>query len=329
MIPDYFEYEDNFKKYKDIKSNLIIEGKIKKPKVTIAIPTYKRIDLLKEALLSAINQEGFNDYNIIVVDNDDSNAEEVKNMILTLKSEKVSYYKNEKNIGMFGNWNKCIELADGEYLSILNDDDWLEDNFLKEMDQYLFKYDGIYCEVKLQDYRKKNFLIKENKLKKIYNYLRRIKKVRKLILDDFIYNNVNNSFVLKREKLVKIGGYNEQFFPISDYVLSAKFCYENNISILKKRLYNYRIQTNESLNKKTAKLFPIVSLRLRFEIIKKLGKKSIFYKKLIYVQYLCEREFIKEFWKVDINFKKKSLKNCDKLLLFYKKVRSIIKNIFI
>ena len=34
----------------------------------------------------------------------------------------MKYYKNEKNIGMYGNWNRCIELSNGEYLTILNDD---------------------------------------------------------------------------------------------------------------------------------------------------------------------------------------------------------------
>lgn len=333
MKPDYFGYENNFKKYENIKSNLIIEGKVKNPKITIAIPTYRRVELLKEALLSAINQKEYSNYNIIVIDNDDSENRDVEKMILALNSEKISYYKNEKNIGMFGNWNRCIELADGEYFSLLNDDDWLEKNFLFELSKYLDKYDGIYCEVKLQDYRKEKNLIKENKLKKelkkINNYLKEIKKVKKVILEDFIYNNLHNSFILKRKRLLEIGGYNEKFFPISDYVVSVKFCYKNNIVMLKKRLYNYRIQTNESLNVKTARLFPKTSLRLRSAIVNKLEKKSNFYKKIIYIQYLNEKKYIKEFWKLDIDFRYRYIKKDEKILNFYKRIRSIIKNIFI
>ena len=167
MKPDYFGYENNFKKYENIKSNLIIEGRVKNPKITIAIPTYRRVELLKEALLSVINQKDYSNYNIIVVDNDDSENRDVEKMILALNSEKISYYKNEKNIGVFGNWNRCIELADGEYFSLLNDDDWLENNFLVEMNKYLSKYDGVYCEAKVQDYRKKNKSLekKNNKTK--------------------------------------------------------------------------------------------------------------------------------------------------------------------
>lgn len=331
MKPDYFGYENNFKKYENIKSNLIIEGRVKNPKITIAIPTYRRVELLKEALLSVINQKDYSNYNIIVVDNDDSENRDVEKMILALNSEKISYYKNEKNIGVFGNWNRCIELADGEYFSLLNDDDWLENNFLVEMNKYLSKYDGVYCEAKVQDYRKKNKSLekKTTKLKKIYNYLKSIKKVRKLILEDFIYSNINNCFILQKEKLKKIGGYNEKYYPISDYVFSVNFCYKNNVIILKKALYNYRIQANESLNEMTGKLFPKTALRLRSAIIKKLEKNCDFYKKIIYIQYLEEKRSLRDFWGLEINFENKKLKISDKLIVSYKKIRSILKNIFI
>jgi hypothetical protein len=42
-------------------------------------------------------------------------------------------YKNEFNIGLYGNWNKCLTLAKGKWITILNDDDLLENNFLTEV----------------------------------------------------------------------------------------------------------------------------------------------------------------------------------------------------
>ena len=39
------------------------------PQYTIAIPTFNRVDLLKLAIDSAVNQDDFSDYEILVVDN--------------------------------------------------------------------------------------------------------------------------------------------------------------------------------------------------------------------------------------------------------------------
>ena len=109
MEVDYFKYVDNFLKYKDVKSQVIIEGKIKNPKITIAIPTYKRNSLIKDTIDSVLKQINFDNYEVIIVDNDDNfNNKELENIINEYKNKKISYYKNEKNIGMFGNWNRCI-----------------------------------------------------------------------------------------------------------------------------------------------------------------------------------------------------------------------------
>ncbi|STO32280.1 putative glycosyl transferase [Fusobacterium necrogenes] len=328
MIPDYFGYEDNFKKYKDIRSNLIIEGKVKNPKITIAIPTYKRVELLKEALVSAINQKDFDDYNIIVVDNDDNNTDEVKNMILDINSEKVSYYKNEKNIGIFGNWNRCIELADGEYLSILNDDDWLEENFLFEITKYIDEKKIIYSQYKIHDKRiLNNKKIKTSILREIYYQIRKIKKIRNLNIIDFFFTNRSAGtlgMIFERNTMLELGGYNEEYFPSADYFFHAKYCYYYGAKILKKELGNYRIQQNESMNPKTAILFQICNKNFRDFLIVKLHLKN-YYAQL----NLCLNEYnkksINEVWKIDIIYDKKIF---NKKYMYYFKLREIVKNIF-
>lgn len=70
---EFFKIVDNFAKKAGIPSVPIIKATLDFiPKITIAIPTYKRPELLKEALDSAINQIGYTEYEIIVVDNDRS-----------------------------------------------------------------------------------------------------------------------------------------------------------------------------------------------------------------------------------------------------------------
>ena len=63
---------DNFKKYKDVDSNLVFKQEnidINNIDFTIAIPTFNRIKTLKEALDSALNQNTNIQYEVIVVEN--------------------------------------------------------------------------------------------------------------------------------------------------------------------------------------------------------------------------------------------------------------------
>lgn len=98
--------------------------------------------MLEEALLSAINQNSVNfDYEIIVVDNEPykNGGTETSNLMEKYKDiPNFIYYRNEENLGMFGNWNRCIELARGEWVTLLHDDDLLIPNYLKMFIKYFF-----------------------------------------------------------------------------------------------------------------------------------------------------------------------------------------------
>ena len=60
---DFFAYVDNFAKYKHVESvRLYGEHNAVPPKVSITIPTYRRPELLKEAVESAVNQDGYDEY---------------------------------------------------------------------------------------------------------------------------------------------------------------------------------------------------------------------------------------------------------------------------
>lgn len=279
MEHNFFEYKDNFAKYKHIKSNLLV-GKIENipnPKITIAIPTCRRSHLIKDALNSAINQIKFENYEIIVIDNEASQKEnETERLIKQYNDPKILYYKNEENIGMYGNWNRCIELARGEYITILNDDDWLEINFLYEVIKEIKDEEGIYTLTKIHDYRNKN--IKQHFLKKylkfIYKNLTKITKIRKLTVIDFFYANRSAGslgILFKTKCLKKLGGYNDEWFPSCDYFFHTYYCNEFGIKLLKKELGNYRIQENESMKEEIVMKWPIQGFIFRKYIIKYLN----------------------------------------------------------
>jgi hypothetical protein len=77
-----------------------------------------------------------------VVDNASSHnlfEQITSNKARNLDSNTVRYYRNETNIGMFGNWNKCSELVNTPYLLILGDDDILDIHYIEMMSRVINK----------------------------------------------------------------------------------------------------------------------------------------------------------------------------------------------
>lgn len=133
---DYSKVEDSYAKIKDFPSICIFEGKNSVGvDYTIAIPTYKRGDLLKEAIDSALAQIDCPKYNIIVVDNNPERDDITEQMMQQYKGTIVSYYKHPINLGMGGNWNRAVELTSGKWMILLHDDDKLMPNYIQEVDK--------------------------------------------------------------------------------------------------------------------------------------------------------------------------------------------------
>ncbi|MFC7560690.1 glycosyltransferase family 2 protein [Paenibacillus farraposensis] len=92
------------------------------PLVSVVIPAYNRPHTLKIAIDSVLEQT----YpNIEIIICDDSTTNEVQEMLKDSYLDsfsQIKYYKNEKNL-FLGNWHKCFDLASGEYINYLMDDD--------------------------------------------------------------------------------------------------------------------------------------------------------------------------------------------------------------
>lgn len=91
------------------------------PKVSVLVPIYKtNPDYLKEAIQSILNQT-FADFELLILDDcpEDTREEVVK----SFQDKRIKYFKNEQNLGITPSRNKLIDLAQGEYLAIMDHDD--------------------------------------------------------------------------------------------------------------------------------------------------------------------------------------------------------------
>lgn len=102
------------------------------PLVSICIPVYNGEKYLELSLNSALHQT-YPDTELIIVDDQstDSSVEIAK--AYAEKYSRIKLSVNEQNLGLVGNWNRCIELANGEWIKFLFQDDLLNKDCIDTM----------------------------------------------------------------------------------------------------------------------------------------------------------------------------------------------------
>ena len=96
--------------------------------ITIAITVYSRRDYVCDAIRSALNQTV--PVKVIVVE-DCGPDPGLREFILKEFGDRITYFRNPENRGLFDNWHACMEYSRTPWLSILHDDDMLRPNFVE------------------------------------------------------------------------------------------------------------------------------------------------------------------------------------------------------
>ncbi len=316
-------------KYNNVESELLWGKECGCSEVTIAIPTYKRLEFLKDSLGSAIRQDFNGTFDIIVVDNDSCGGSEVLKYISQLNNPRVKYYKNSTNIGMFGNWNRCIELSKSKWISILNDDDLLDPEFLTVAfgKAALLNADAVMVgsrQLGEYDFRPKSG-IKVFFKNQILYVLKKLSANRMLSLHDFVLTSLTKGslgILFRKSIAMNLGGFQEDYFPSADYKFWMEWLAAGNSFYSHSRmLSDYRIGVNESLKYETLIGFCTKGKEIRIEAL----NSTKYYKKEEF--YSLEKYFIRKFRLA------KSVKpnNIDGLTLFdfYNLMILIVKNLLI
>jgi glycosyltransferase involved in cell wall biosynthesis len=93
-----------------------------KIKVSVCIPAYKQVEYLRRLLESLVIQTVTGMEVILTDDSPDNSVEQLVQQYADKLP--IRYYRNTPARGMPGNWNTALDLARGEYIKIMHDDDW-------------------------------------------------------------------------------------------------------------------------------------------------------------------------------------------------------------
>jgi glycosyltransferase involved in cell wall biosynthesis len=156
------------------------------PLVTVYIPTYNRVEMLKRAVESVLNQTYANLEVIVVDDFSPDNTLEYLAEI-SQQDSRVRYFQNETNSGACVSRNKAINEAKGEFITGLDDDDYFLperiESFVRSWSSIKSKYPDMICLFS-------NVIVKR-KDGKIKKYTKpKIVKQKDLLVANFIGNQV-------------------------------------------------------------------------------------------------------------------------------------------
>ncbi len=181
----------------------------KHPLVSIVIATHNRSDLLQRAIHSLLNQT-YKNIEILVVD--DGSVDDTQEILKKYTDSRIHVLKNSVAKGACHARNRGIFSAKGEFITFLDDDDeFFSDRIEKMMAAWDDKWAYIATGFK--------YITKTKESKRI---------PRKIItLNDMLFQiNTGNSILTKKERLIALGGFDENLASSQDYDMWIRLNYD-------------------------------------------------------------------------------------------------------
>ena len=235
-------------------------GSAADPVLTIAIPTYRRPDLLQQAVASALAQDANDAIEIIVVDNDPTADGAAVLELAPPANRELRYFVNAENIGMFGNWNKALEHARGRWFAMLNDDDLFDPQFARVMLSILRSSGGpnaLICQKRVLDERtgqERRFRPRTKMQTVLHRAVFRGRRWRRIGARHLFWGNtIGNSVGLigRTDDLRTLGGFDPENYPSADYYVHARLATRYVLGQAPHTLASIRVGQNESMKPET------------------------------------------------------------------------------
>ena len=162
------------------------------PLISIGIPAFKSW-FINEAIESILAQD-YPHFELIIIN--DASPEDIDSIVHSFHDDRIKYFVNKCNMGgenVVDNWNRCLDLAKGDFFVLMGDDDRMERSYLSEFCRLIQKHPH------LDVYHCRSLIIDENsnpvrftaswpEYESLYeNIWHRMNFLREQFLSDFMY----------------------------------------------------------------------------------------------------------------------------------------------
>ncbi len=119
--------------------------------ISFAIPFYRGRPLLEKAVHSVLAQSE-SEWKLVI--SDDGTETGIREFVDGLADPRIRYVHNATRLGMVGNWNRCLELAETDLVTLLHGDDALLPNYARRMREAAHQYPeaaAVFCRARVMD----------------------------------------------------------------------------------------------------------------------------------------------------------------------------------
>lgn len=222
-----------FRTHLTLKKKSLVSGGLRKrnlfktsynnyPLISVIIPNLNG-KFLDKTINSVLKQK-YPNIEIIVIDGG-SDAKNISCLNTTFKNE-IDYWISEKDKGIYDGWNKGLKLCFGDYIGIINSNDYYYENAFYHLVKYIKKYPN------------HDFILGAVKKHKVYAGFRPLD----IKFNFNIYPSTVIGFFIKLNSQKKLGIYDIQYKCSSDYDLFYRM-------IVKEKMLGVPTKANEVFGK--------------------------------------------------------------------------------
>ena len=211
--------------------------------VSVCIPAYNNGKYIARTIESVLNQT-YRNVEVVVVD--DCSKDNTVEIVRGIKDPRVRLICNEKNLGMTGNWNKCIRESKGKYVKLLPGDDFISERCIEKSLKVLKAHKEVSLVIvgsHLVDnddkiigkyaHWSKAGIVKGEKIAK-----------KSVMLNNFFGNPVCALF--RREDFDKTDGFDPMIPYILDFDLWLMLSKMGDVAVIKEKLSAFRVRNDSN-----------------------------------------------------------------------------------
>ena len=252
--------------------------------ISIIMITYNRGLYIRKAIESVLKQS-YKDWELIIID--DCSTDDTAEIIKSINDERIKYFRNEINLGISKSRNRALSLCKGEFVAVLDSDDfWIQNE--KLVKQFDFLKSNKNCAV--VGTSAVVFDENEQKIRELIVPLGD-EKIRKSILikNPFVHSSV----LMVRHVVLECGGYFETMEVGEDYKLWLEIGKKYKMANLRDLTTGYRVHKKNTVSTKI-----MLALKNNIELVK--GYQNDYPNYLFAISRRCFRYFIYRLYRIFI-----------------------------
>lgn len=216
------------------------------PLISVLLPSYNHEKFIEKAITSVLNQTH---QNLELIITDDCSTDSSVEIIRKFSDPRISFLKQEINLGPSAAYNHSYLLAKGKYIAPMSSDDVWDSRKLEKQIHYLDNNIGIGVVFSNVSFIDENDQIITSNIKHLSKIFCTENRSKEEWLNRFFYRGnclCHPSALIRKECHDEVGLLDNRLLNLHDYDFWIRFCLRYEMHILENKLVEYRLRSDNA-----------------------------------------------------------------------------------